>query len=150
MLSYEPNIKNGIYIEVPDYSTTCTNILLVMNSGHWTALPDPQELDYEEYDLDSEAGSGRSQDGFMHRDRVAVKQKLIIKTPYMFAKDWAIMKRLISAQSFQVMYFDVSSGDWVEKDMYVGDRKMPVYGLWDHEHPEMSLLKPCSFNLIER
>ena len=39
-------------------------------------IADPQTLTWDIYDLDGEDGAGRTQDGLMHRDRVAVKRKL--------------------------------------------------------------------------
>lgn len=39
-------------------------------------IADPQTLTWDIYDLDSEDGAGRNQQGEIFRDRVAVKRKL--------------------------------------------------------------------------
>jgi hypothetical protein len=46
-------------------------------------IADPKTLTWDIYDLDSEDGAGRNQEGQMFRDRVAVKRKLNCTWPPM-------------------------------------------------------------------
>ena len=73
-------------------------------------IADPKTLTWDIYDLDSEDGAGRNQEGLMFRDRVAVKRKLNCTWPPM---DNAEMSKLLKAMSdvfFTIRYPDAHDG----------------------------------------
>ena len=55
-------------------------------------IADPQKLTWDIYDLDSEDGAGRNQEGLMFRDRVAVKRKINCTWPPMEPMDMSPLK----------------------------------------------------------
>ena len=111
-------------------------------------IADPMTLTWDIYDLDSEDGAGRNQEGLMFRDRVAVKRKLTCTWPPM---DNAEMSKLLKAMSdvfFTIRYPDAYDGAYREGEFYVGDRSTPMY-MWNAEKGKY-LWQGLSANFIER
>ena len=98
--------------------------------------------------------SARNADGVLVssviRDDIS---KVEISWKYLTVEQWARIQqcfRQASGGKFvnKVEFFDQSVGDWVKKDMYVGDRKS---GLW-RRHPQTGAIlgwMDCSLSLIE-
>lgn len=94
-----------------------------------------QDVDYD---------SGRTADGYMHRNKVSVKRKLEFTFPP--TSDESGMSTLLNQfgqDSFYLKYFDPQTSSVQAKRFYTGDRTMPVYnfllGLWDS----------MTFNVVE-
>lgn len=94
-----------------------------------------QDVDYD---------SGRTADGYMHRNKVSVKRKIEFTFPP--TSDESGMSTLLSQfgqDSFYLTYFDPQTNSAQTKRFYTGDRTMPVYnfllGLWD----------AMTFNVVE-
>lgn len=126
------------------------NIISIKVGTNWVSLPDPQTMQFEVYDLDSEDGAGRDQTGLMFRDRRAIKEKLTCTFPPMPGGDLHEMLSMVTAQFFTARYYSPYVGAYREAEMYVGNRTTPAYYLHDPAHPENSWYQATSMNLIER
>lgn len=88
--------------------------------------------------------------GSVIRDDVA---KVELTWRYLTVEQWARIQKCFRQSAGgkfinRVTFFDQSLGDWVEREMYVSDRKA---GLW-RRHPETGEIlgwTDCSLNLIE-
>ena len=111
-------------------------------------VSDPKTLTWDIYDLDGEEGAGRTQDGLMHRDRVAVKRKLNCTWPPMEPQEMSILLQQMDNVLFTVRYPDAHDGAYREGTFYVGDRSTPLY-MWNNEKQKY-LWEGLSANFIER
>ena len=125
-----------------------TGILKVNVNGSSYNLPDPASMDYQVYDLDTEDGSGRGLDGNMLRDRVAVKEKLVIVFPPLMASDITRILNLVADQFFECTYWSLKTGGFRTATMYAGDRSAKAYYL--HDGDNYDLWTDFSVNFIER
>lgn len=111
-------------------------------------IADPQTLTWDIYDLDSEDGAGRNQEGLMFRDRVAVKRKINCTWPPMEPADMAVLLKAMDNVFFTLRYPDAHDGTYREGEFYVGDRSTPMY-VWNNEKGKY-LWEGLSANFIER
>ena len=111
-------------------------------------IADPQTLTWDIYDLDSEDGAGRNQEGLMFRDRVAVKRKLNCTWPPMDDHEMSKLLKAMDNVFFQLRYPDAHDGMYREGEFYVGDRSTPMY-VWNNEKGKF-LWEGLSANFIER
>lgn len=125
-----------------------TGILRVTVGGYTYNLPDPASMDYQVYDLDVEDSTGRGLDGNMLRDRVAVKEKLVITFPPLYAEDITTILGLIADQFFTCTYWSLKTGGFRTATMYAGDRSAKAYYLHDDDDEDM--WTEFSVNFIER
>ena len=109
-------------------------------------IQDPSSMEYQRYDLDSEEGSGRNQQGLMLRDRVATKVKLVCKFPPLKSKDLSILMKAIDDVFFTLEYPDAYTGERRSMKCYAGDRTAPMYTC----HTGEILWEGFSVNFIER
>ena len=76
-------------------------------------IANPNTLTWDLYDLDSEDGAGRNQEGLMFRDRVAVKRKLNCTWPPMEPLEMSVLLKSMDDEfeedSFEDM--DIEEGD---------------------------------------
>ena len=111
-------------------------------------IVDPQTLTCDIYDLDSEDGAGRNQEGLAFRDRVAVKRKVNCTWGPM---DNATISKLLKAMSdefFTLRYPDPFDGAYREGTFYVGDRSAPIY-VWNADKGKY-LWQGLTANFVER
>ena len=111
-------------------------------------IADPMTLTWDIYDLDSEDGAGRNQEGLMFRDRVAVKRKLNCTWPPMDDHEMSKLLKAMSDVFFTIRYPDAYEGTYREGEFYVGDRSTPMY-MWNAEKGKY-LWQGLSANFIER
>ena len=78
-------------------------------------IADPMTLTWDLYDLDSEDGAGRNQEGLMFRDRVAVKRKLNCTWPPMEPFQMAALLQAMDAVFFTMRYPEPFN---IEEDIY--------------------------------
>lgn len=109
-------------------------------------IQDPSSLEYQRYDLDSEEGSGRNQQGQMLRDRVAVKVKLVCKFPPLKGAELSTLMKAIDDEFFQMEYPDAYTGTRKTMTCYAGDRTAPMYTIKNG----VVLWEGFSVNFIER
>ena len=119
------------------------------NASSLVDMPDPSELTVRLQDIDS-AGSGRSANGTMIRDRVAggdgAKRKLEVEWPPVSPTDASKILKAVAAKFFAVEYPDPYTGVKRVGTFYAGDRTAPVCRVWDGE----VLWSNISVNFIER
>ena len=108
----------------------------------------PKTMTWDIYDLDSEDGSGRNQQGEMFRDRVAVKRKLNCTWGPLDPDEMANLLQAMDDVFFTLIYPDAHDGTYREGMFYVGDRSAPVY-MWN-ETKGKYLWEGLTANFIER
>jgi len=91
------------------------------------AVKNPQTLQWQIQDLDSEEGSGRNQFGDMMREPVNVKVKLVCTFPPMNDKEISILLNAVKPTFFQLTYPDAERGSRRTMTAYVGDRTAPIF-----------------------
>ena len=111
-------------------------------------IKNPMSLQYERYDLDSEEGSGRNQDGLMFRDRKSVKVKLTCEFPPMTETEMSKFLEAIEPVFFEIEYPDARLGTRRTMTAYVGDRVTPLFK-YDEALDEW-IWDSISANFIER
>ena len=128
-----------------------TGIVEVQNSsGVWVSLIDPHSMEVQTYDLDSGNSTGRNLDGELLRDRVAVKEKLVMEFPPMAAADYSQMLALTSGTFFKCRYYSPYTGTKREATMYVGDRSAKPYYGYDSANNAAHMWTDIKFNFIEQ
>lgn len=113
-----------------------------------TPIKDPQKLTWDLYDLDSEDGAGRNQQGEMFRDRVASKRKLNCEWGPLELEEMAALLQAMDDVFFTLKYPDAHDGAYKEGTFYVGDRSAPMY-YWNEEK-QKSLWIGLTANFVER
>ena len=113
-----------------------------------TAIANPQTLTWDIYDLDGEEGAGRTQDGLMHRDRVAVKRKLNCTWGPLEPAEMSALLKAMDNVFFLLSYPDAHYGGTRTGEFYVGDRSAPLY-VWNETKGKF-LWEGLSANFIER
>ena len=111
-------------------------------------IADPKTLQWDIYDLDSEDGAGRNQEGLMFRDRVAVKRKLNCTWGPLEPYEMSVLLKLMDDVFFTISYPDAHDGEYRTGTFYVGDRSVPMY-VWN-ESKGKRLWEGLSANFIER
>lgn len=112
------------------------------------AIKNPTSLQYDRYDLDSEEGSGRNQDGLMFRDRKAIKVKLVCNFPPMNDSEISKLLEAVEPEFIELEYPDARYGKRLTKTFYVGDRTAPVF-IYD-DILDKWIWESLSMNFIER
>lgn len=107
------------------------------------AIPCPSSYEYKLSDV-SAADAGRTEDGLMHKMRIAQKVHLELKWQYIPTSDVSAILAAFNPEYINVNYLDAMAGGYQTKTFYVGDRSVPSYntalGLWTN----------VSFNIIEQ
>lgn len=106
-------------------------------------VPCPSSYEYKLSDV-SAADAGRTEDGLMHKMRIAQKVHLELKWQNIKTSDVSAILTAFNPEYISVNYLDAMSGSYQTKTFYVGDRSVPSYntalGLWSN----------VSFNIIEQ
>lgn len=119
--------------------------ILMINDNE---IATPKTMTWDIYDLDSEEGAGRNQEGLMFRDRVAVKRKLNCTWGPLEPLEMAELLQAMDEVFFTLSYPDAHDGEYREGTFYVGDRSTPVY-MWNDEKGKY-LWEGLTANFIER
>ena len=131
-------------------STDMNSLTVTTLNPDWQSLIDPSSMKVSRYDLDAGETTGRNLEGYMLRDRQAVKEKIEMEFPPMYASDFHTMMELTKEQSFYVWYYSPYYGKWRAADMYVGDREGNLYYGYDSGHAPEQMWTDIKFNFIER
>lgn len=89
--------------------------MLVVNDVDLTRYIDEGGLEYSRNDLDND--TTRTLDGLMHRNRVAIKDKLTVKCRPLSQADVRILYKAIEPQTVKVKFWSPRAG-LVTKTMY--------------------------------
>lgn len=109
----------------------------------------PQTLEYQRYDLDSEEGSGRNQNGLMFRDRKATKVKIVCTWPPLEDSEMRVLLNSVKSTFFTLEYPDPYEPTGRRTmTAYVGDRTSPLFKI-DHVK-NVCVWEGLSMNFIER
>ena len=107
------------------------------------AIPCPSAFEYKLSDVSS-ADAGRTEDGKMHKMRIAQKVHLELSWNYITTDDVSLILNLFDPEYISVQYLDPKANAYVTKTFYVGDRSAPAY------NTRMGLWTNVSFNIIEQ
>jgi hypothetical protein len=115
----------------------------IYSVGTSTNIPTPSKFEYKLSDV-SAADAGRTEDGKMHKMRIAQKVHLELEWQYVTTAQASTILTAFNPEYISVKYLDPKAADFVTKTFYVGDRSAPAYntklGLWEN----------VSFNIIEQ
>lgn len=108
----------------------------------------PSSLEFQVYDLDSEEGSGRNQNGDMFRDRKAVKRK--VNCTFVGLTDTQASKLL---KAVQPVFFNLEYPDPIENTRitivaYAGDRSAPIFKY--DKSKQCWIWETINLNFVER
>lgn len=106
--------------------------------------PTPSEFGWSLQDV-SAADSGRTQDAVMHKNRVAVKEKIQLSWNAPKPDKAAQILQMFTAEYFDVTYRSPLTNSVVTKTFYRGDAQASTYW-WANN----GLFEKISFNIIER
>ena len=107
----------------------------------------PSEYKVLVSDIDDASSTGRTMDGLLHRDRIAVKQKIELSFNMLTGAELSLMLNLISDIFFDVTYPDPLTGLDGVKTFYVGNRTAPIGKIDVHGNLYWTAV---TFNFIER
>ena len=108
-----------------------------------TIVPCPSSYQYELSDV-SDPDSGRTEDGLMHKMRIAQKVHINLSWQYVTNADAKTILTAFNPEYVDVNYLDPLTNSYQTKTFYVGDRSAPIY------NTRLGLWTSVSFNIIER
>ena len=112
------------------------------STAAYTAVPSPSKYDWKLSDV-SNPTAGRTEDGLMHKDRIAQKVHLELEWAYIGDNDAQTILNAFDSEYLDVKFFDYKSKSVVAKNFYVGDRQVTTYN-------RVQKLSTISFNIIEQ
>lgn len=86
----------------------------------------PSSLKIGIMDLDNGETTGRTTDGTLNRDRIAIKRQIDITFPYMTWNNLSTVLKLVRDEYVKVTYPDTQSGKMETRTFYVGDREIEL------------------------
>ena len=107
------------------------------------SVPCPSTYQYELSDV-SDADAGRTEDGLMHKMRIAQKVHIQLSWTYITNAEASTILNAFDPEYISVQYLDPKANSYQTKTFYVGDRSAPVY------NTRLGLWASISFNIIER
>lgn len=105
----------------------------------------PSKMEWGLQDV-SGSDAGRTEDGYMFKNRVTQKRKLQLEWWGIGTTEAARILQAFNPEYINVTYFDPLIGDTVTKTFYTGDKSAPVK-MWT---AGKKLYETISFNIIER
>lgn len=106
--------------------------------------PTPSAFNWSLQDV-SAADSGRTQDGLMHKNRIAQKEKIQLTWNAPSPEKASTILQMFNAEYFDVTYRCPLTNTIVTKNFYRGDASAPTYW-W----AKGGLFETISFDIIER
>lgn len=114
------------------------------SSSTAVTLPEPSSLTWS-LERVSSANAGRTQDGYMHVEQIALKRKLEVQWNYIPASVATTIIQILQWEYLDVTYYDYLRGSWETGTFYTGAFGVPVYTFQDNR----KLVSNISVNLIE-
>jgi len=105
-------------------------------------IPAPSKYDWKLSDV-SAADAGRTEDGLMHKMRIAQKVHIELEWQNVGDADAEIILSAFQPEYINVTYYDYKSLAFLTKRFYVGDRSVSSYN-------RVLGIATISFNIIER
>ena len=103
-------------------------LTVIKDNGYSASLPDDTlKLTVDVYDLDSEDGTGRNQDGELFRDRIAILRKVNCEWGLLTPLEMATIQNAIEDVFFTLVYPDPKTGAGRSMTAYVSDRSAPMF-----------------------
>ena len=107
-----------------------------------TNIPSPSKYEWKLSDVSS-ADAGRTEDGLMHKMRIAQKVHLELEWQNVGDSDATTILTAFQPEYINVNYYDYKSMAYLTKRFYVGDRTVSSYNRVKH-------ISTISFNIIEQ
>lgn len=103
----------------------------------------PSSMEYDEEDVSS-SKAGRTEDGTMHKERIAQKVTLKLEWKGLTTAEIATVLAAFADEYISVTYLSPRVGTYTTKTFYVGGRSAPCYS------SKLGLWEKCTFNIIEQ
>lgn len=107
-------------------------------------VPTPSRFGWSLQDVSS-SDAGRTQDGIMHKNRIAQKEKIQLEWAYPKPDVASRVLQAFNTEYFQVTYKSPLTNSTVTKTFYRGDAQAPTYW-WCNG----GLFENITFDIIER
>lgn len=107
------------------------------------SLPCVSHYQWSEQDISAET-AGRTEDMDMHKERKGQAVTLEVGWKNISIFDASRILLAFDSEYVHVVYLDAKTGDFVDKDFYVGDRTAPLYSA------KLGVWESISFRLIEK
>lgn len=107
-----------------------------------TNLPSPSKYDWKYSDV-SASTAGRTEDGKMHKERIASKVHLELSWQNLSDADASAILAAFQPEYISVEYYDYKALGFLTKTFYVGDRSVTSYS-------RRLGIGTISFNIIEQ
>ena len=107
-----------------------------------TNIPSPSKYDWKLSDVSS-SDAGRTEDGLMHKMRIAQKVHLELEWQHISDSDAQTILSAFQPEYISIKYFDYKQNDFLTKTFYVGDRSVSAYN-------RVKKIGTISFNVIEQ
>jgi len=109
-----------------------------------TNVPTPSQFTWSLQDV-SASDAGRTQDGLMHKNRIAQKEKIQLSWAYPDPNKASVILQLFNPEYFEVTYRSPFTNQLTTKTFYRGDANAPTYW-WANG----GRFENISFDIIER
>ena len=107
-----------------------------------TTVPTPSKYDWKLSDVSS-ADAGRTEDGKMHKERIAQKVHIEMEWQNVSDSDAQVILNAFQPEYINVNYYDYKAMAFQTKKFYVGDRSVVTYN-------RVRGISSISFNIIEQ
>ena len=112
------------------------------SSSTYTVLPPPSKYDWKFSDVSS-ADAGRTEDGLMHKMRIAQKSHIELEWQNRDGVDMYAILNAFDPEYVEVNHWDYKQKAFVSKVFYVGDRTVTTYS-------RIMDIETLAFNIIEQ
>lgn len=107
-----------------------------------TNIPTPSKYDWKLSDVSS-SDAGRTEDGLMHKMRIAQKVHLELEWQHISDSDAQTILAAFQPEYISIKYFDYKQNGFLTKTFYVGDRSVSAYN-------RVKKISTITFNVIEQ
>ena len=114
----------------------------IQKVDNYTNIPCPSKYDWKLSDV-SDSDAGRTEDGLMHKMRIAQKVHIELEWQNLDDVNAAIILNAFQPQYISVKYYDYKVNGFLTKTFYVGDRSVTSYN-------RVMGIGTISFNIIEQ
>ena len=114
----------------------------IQSVGSETNIPSPSKYNWKLSDVSS-SNAGRTEDGLMHKERIAQKVHLELEWKYLTDEQISTILEAFQPEYFDVNYYDYKEMSFQTKTFYAGDRSVDAYS-------RIREIGTITFNIIEQ
>jgi len=124
-----------------------SDIISISTGAGYVPLPTPSEYTAIPEELNSDKGTGRNVAGDLHMDRITTKRTISLAWSVLTPAQKDLVLQSTSAEEFNVLYFDLQTGEFRSGKFYRGNRPV-ITPLVRWEDSEFRAYR-VSFELVE-